>query len=51
MKGVDDMHFVKGVMIGMVAGTIVGMMNSDSLYYALNMGKKQVKKMKRRYGM
>ncbi|MCX8074078.1 MAG: hypothetical protein N2749_00630 [Clostridia bacterium] len=45
------MGFVKGAMIGMVAGTIVGMINSDSLYYALNMGKKQVKRMKRRYGL
>ena len=43
------MGFVKGAMIGIIAGTVIGAMNSDSLSHAVHMGKRQVRKMKRRY--
>lgn len=45
------MNFAKGALIGMVAGTIVGVMNKDSIMSAFKTGRKQVKKMQRRYGM
>lgn len=43
------MNFVKGIMFGMVAGTIIGVMNSETIMYAANRGMKKIKKMKRKY--
>lgn len=43
------MDFVKGIMLGMVAGAVVGVMNSDTLTFAFNQGKKSLKKMKKKY--
>ncbi|MEG2310830.1 MAG: hypothetical protein RSB76_02465 [Clostridia bacterium] len=45
------MSFVKGAFLGIVAGTIVGTMNSDRIYVMLNKGKRQMKKMKKKYSM
>lgn len=41
------MGFVKGAMIGIMAGTIIGAMNSDSINDMFKKGKKHFKKMKR----
>ncbi len=45
------MNFVKGAMMGIVAGTIVGVMNSDSIMKMFNKGTKEAKKMAKKYGM
>lgn len=45
------MNFVKGAMMGMVAGAIVGVMNSDSLMKMFSKGTKQAKKMVKKYAM
>ena len=39
------MNFVKGAMLGMLAGAVVGYMNSDSLKDMMKKGKNVVKKM------
>lgn len=39
------MNFIKGAMVGIVAGTIVGVMNSDSIMKMFNKGTKEVRKM------
>ena len=44
------MNFVKGAIVGMFAGAIVGVMNSDEIIDAIRMGKKEFKKMKRKCG-
>ena len=44
------MSFVKGAMMGMVAGAIVGAMNSGSIMKMFNKGTREVKKMARRVG-
>ena len=44
------MNFVKGAMMGIVAGTIVGVMNSDSIIRMFNRGTREVKKMTKRIG-
>ncbi len=38
------MNFVKGAMLGIVAGTIVGVMNSETISYAFKKGTKTFKK-------
>lgn len=43
------MNFTKGALIGMVAGTIVGVMNKESIMSAINNTKREVRKMKRKY--
>ncbi len=45
------MNFVKGAMLGMMAGTIVGVLNSDSLKAVMKKGKSKMKKMAKSYGM
>ena len=49
----DFMKFVKGMMIGITFGAVMGMaigaMNSDSLYGAVKAGKKEIKRFKRKY--
>lgn len=44
------MNFVKGAMIGVVAGAIVGAMNSDSIMKMFNKSSKEVRKIAKRYG-
>lgn len=44
------MNFAKGAMIGMLAGAIVGAMNSDNFFGMFNKGRKEMMKLKRRYG-
>ena len=51
MKGVILVGFLKGAMMGMVAGAIVGVMNSDSIMKAFNKGTKSMKRMARKYGI
>lgn len=43
------MNFVKGAVIGMVAGTIIGVMNDESIMKMVKSGKREVKKLKRKY--
>lgn len=45
------MNFTKGAMIGMIAGTIVGAMNSDNIIGIFNKGQREMKKVKRKYRM
>lgn len=45
------MSFTKGALIGMVAGTIVGVMNKESIINTLNNTKREVKRMKKKYKM
>lgn len=45
------MNFTKGALLGMVAGTIVGVMNKDNIMSAINSTKREVKRMKRKYKM
>ncbi len=43
------MNFAKGAVLGMLAGAVVGVMNSDSIMNMLKKGKREVMKMKRKY--
>ena len=47
------MKFVKGMMIGVTFGTVMGMaigaMSSDSLCAAVKTGRKEIKRFKRKY--
>ena len=43
------MNFVKGAMMGILAGTIVGAMNSDYLMKMLSKSTKGMKKMAKKY--
>ncbi|MDD3304368.1 MAG: hypothetical protein PHP54_05560 [Clostridia bacterium] len=45
------MNFAKGMIMGMIAGTVVGAMNKDNIMGMLKNGKYQMKKMKRKYNM
>ena len=41
------MDFAKGAIMGIIAGTVVGVMNSSSIMEMFQQGKKQLKKMKK----
>ena len=43
------MNFAKGAIMGMIAGTVVGVMNSSSIMGMYKKGKRQMIKMKRKY--
>lgn len=43
------MNFIKGAALGMLAGTIVGAMNSSSFKEMFNKGKKQMKHFQKKY--
>lgn len=43
------MDFIKGAVFGMMAGTIIGVMNDDNIMQMIKSGKKEVKKLKRKY--
>lgn len=43
------MEFIKGTILGMMAGAVVGAMNSDFLYDTFKNGKKEFKKIKRKF--
>ncbi len=45
------MSFVKGAMMGIVAGTIVGVINSDSIMKMFSKGTKEVKKLTKKMGV
>lgn len=45
------MNFTKGAILGIIAGTVVGVMNKDGIMGMINKGQKEMRKMKRRYGM
>ena len=45
------MNFGKGMMIGVVAGTIVGVMNSGTISFVANRSIRKIKKMKKKYGI
>ena len=48
-KGVNKMSFAKGAIMGIIAGTVIGVMNSSNIIDMCKKGKKQMLKMKRRY--
>lgn len=43
------MNFAKGAIMGIIAGTVVGVMNSSSIMGMYKKGKKQMIRMKRKY--
>lgn len=43
------MNFLKGTILGMVAGAVVAYMNTSTIDDAVRVGKKKYKKMMRRY--
>lgn len=43
------MSFAKGAVMGIIAGTVVGVMNSSSIIDMYKKSKKQIMKMKKRY--
>ncbi len=43
------MSFAKGAIMGIIAGTVIGVMNSSNIIDMCKKGKKQMLKMKRRY--
>ena len=47
----DNKKFAKGAVIGMIAGTVLGVMNSENIKTAFNKTKHEVKKMKKKYHM
>ena len=42
------MGFIKGTIIGMIAGACVGYLKNDMIYEAIKTGKKEFNKMKRK---
>lgn len=44
------MSFIKGTMMGMIAGTVVGAMNSNKLMKMYFKGKRNYRKMIKKYG-
>ena len=42
------MNFTKGALFGMIAGTIVGVMNKENIMNALNNTMREAKRMKRK---
>ncbi len=42
------MEFIKGTIIGMIAGACVGYLKNDMIYEAIKNGKKEFNKMKRK---
>lgn len=49
MKGGITMNFVKGAMIGMAAGTMLGVMNKNKIMKMVKDGKRKIYRMKK-YG-
>lgn len=43
------MNFAKGALMGMIAGAVVGVMNSDSIMDMYKKSKKKMVRMKKRY--
>ena len=43
------MDFIKGAMIGIVAGTVIGVMNDNNIMHMIGQGKKEIKNLKRKY--
>lgn len=45
------MDFIKGAIIGVVAGTCIGVMNNEMICEVLKNGKKEIRKMKRKFNV
>ncbi len=45
------MNFTKGALLGMMAGTIVGVMNKDGIMGMFNKGQREMRRVRRKYGM
>ena len=45
------MNFLKGAIIGMVAGACIGYMENESIWKKMKKGEKEFKKIKRKFGM
>ena len=43
------MSFAKGAIFGMLTGAIIGVMNSEDIMNMFRTGKKEMKKLKRKY--
>ena len=43
------MNFAKGAIVGMMAGAVIGAVNSDKIYDMFRDSKKMLKKCKRKY--
>lgn len=45
------MEFIKGAIIGVVAGTWIGVMNNEMICEVIKNGKKEIRKMKRKFNV
>lgn len=45
------MNFVKGTLLGMIAGTCIGYMGNDTIFKIMKKGEKEFKKIKRKISM
>lgn len=45
------MSFAKGAIIGMMTGAVIGVINGDKITSALKDTKRQMKRLKKRYGI
>lgn len=45
------MNFLKGTVIGMLAGACIGYMENDMIYKMMKKGEKEFKKIKRKFSM
>ena len=50
-KEINNMNFLKGTIIGMIAGACIGYMENESICKIMKKGEKEFKKMKRKFGM
>lgn len=49
MKGVNNMDFLKGTILGMMAGAVVAYMNTSAIDNAVRFSRRKYKKMMKRY--
>ncbi len=45
------MNFVKGTLLGMIAGTCLGYFGNDMIFQAMRKGEKEFKKLKKKISM
>ncbi len=42
------MNFIKGTILGMIAGTCLGYFGNDTIFHAMKKGEKELKKLKKK---